>query len=465
MPLDPVKPELVSGTQDFLPTDALAQQILLNKLQRIYESFGFVPLDTPCLEKWGVLTQNDPDFNKSIFRATVVRGAEDRDIAAEELGSADSTLRFDLTVPLARVVAAYPNLPRPFKRYQIGRVFRGETPGAGKFREFTQFDFDIVGSTSILADAEIIQAIYATMAGLGMPRYVIRFNTRKILNGLAEIVGCKDKAKEFFRVIDKADKIGMAGIITDLKRQPDNQYDENALAMNDAQVAIVEQFLQLRGQETAQILEKLKGIVASWANESASLGLQELESLTELLGHIKMPQECWAVDLSVARGLDYYNGPVFETNLLDLPKLGSVLSGGRFDGLVNRFMPGSNIPGVGASVGLERMLIGLQHYKLIPESKTTTQVLVTVFNAELQNESFVLANELREAGINTEVYLGNDSMLRAQFTYAAKQDIPFTVVIGPQEAAQGMVQLKDMRSRLQKNISRADCVKEILSAL
>lgn len=460
-----IRPELVGGTEDLLPTEALVQRDLLGKLQKTYESFGFVPLETPCLERWGVLTGNDPDFNKSLFRATIVRGTEDRDIAAEELASDDSTLRFDLTVPLARVVAAYSDLPRPFKRYQIGKVFRGEKPQSGRFREFTQFDFDIIGSSSILADVETIQVMYATMSGLGMPRFVIRFNTRKILNGLAEVVGCKTKAKELFRVIDKTDKVGMAGIIEDLKRQPVNQYDENALAMDDAQVSTVGQFLELRGLETSEILEKLAAIVATWSNENASAGLKELQAITELLRQLGMPEEYWTVDLSVARGLDYYTGPVFETVLLDMPKLGSVLSGGRFDGLVNRFIPGSNIAGVGASVGLERMLIGLRNYNLLPANKTTTQALVTVFNPTLQNESFILASELRNAGINTEVYLGDDLMLRAQLAYAAKQDIPFTVILGPDEAAKGVVQLKDMRSRSQKNVSKEECAKEILSAL
>ncbi|OGY34513.1 MAG: histidine--tRNA ligase [Candidatus Andersenbacteria bacterium RIFCSPHIGHO2_12_FULL_45_11] len=460
-----VKPESVSGTRDLLPEDAIVSRTLTARVQTVCESFGFVPIDTPCLERWGVLTGNDPDFNKSLFRTKIVRGAEDKDVNEAELASADSTLRFDLTVPLARIISAYPDLPRPFKRYQTGKVFRGERPQAGRFREFTQFDFDIIGSTSIAADVEIIQMMYTIMRALGVPNFVIRFNTRKVLNGIAEIVDCKDKAKEFFRIIDKADKIGIEGITADLQRLPVNAFDENALALSDAQIAIVQRFLALRGLGTTETLEKLSALIEESSNPVAKTGLDELRTMSELLQNLAIPQEFWAIDLSVARGLDYYTGPVFETVLPDMPKLGSVLSGGRFDGLTNRFMPGSNIAGVGASVGLDRMIIALQTLKLLPPAKTLTQVLVTIFNPELKSASMVLAQELREAGINTEIYLGDDSMLRAQISYAKAQEIPFVMVLGPEEHEKGLVQLKNMAARQQELVKRSDCVTVVKSVL
>lgn len=465
MAKETIKPESVSGTRDLLPKDAIVLRTLMARVQAVCESFGFVPLDTPCLERWGVLTGNEPNFNKSLFRAKIVRGAEDKDVAEEELASADSALRFDLTVPLARIVAAYPDLPRPFKRYQTGKVFRGERAQAARYREFTQFDFDIIGSASIAADVEVIQMMYTIMRVLGVPKFVIRFNTRKVLNGIAEIVGCGNKAKEFFRIIDKADKIGIEGIKADLQRKPENEFDENALSLSDTQIAVVQRFLELRGLSTALTLEKLAALLEESKNTVAKEGLDELKAMSGLLQSLKIPEEFWTIDLSVARGLDYYTGPVFETVLPDMPKLGSVLSGGRYDGLVNRFMTGSNIAGVGASVGLDRMILALQTLELLPPAKTLTQVLVTIFNPELKSASMVLAQELREAGLNVEIYLGDDSMLRAQIGYAQKQGIPFTAILGPDENQKGLVQLKDMAARTQKLAKREECVNIIKSAL
>ncbi len=276
MALSPVKPELVSGTRDLLPAEALLQRKLVATIQRVYESFGFVPLETPCLERWGVLTGNDPNFNKSIFRAKVVRGAEDRKKDASELASDDSTLRFDLTVPLARVFAAYNDLPRPFKRYQIGRVFRGESAGAARYREFTQFDFDIVGSSSILSDVEVVQVMYETIRALGDPDFTIRFNTRRILNGLAEMVGCVNKAKELFRIIDKMDKLGIDGVLQEIQRQPDNEFDETALALTNVQTETVRRFLGLRGTDTTETITNLSSLLSNTTSVSALAGLEEL---------------------------------------------------------------------------------------------------------------------------------------------------------------------------------------------
>ncbi|MDP3997783.1 MAG: histidine--tRNA ligase [bacterium] len=463
-PSQTVKPELVGGTRDLLPAEALAQNTVIARVRKVYESFGFVPLETPCLERWDVLTGGAPDFNKSLFRTTIVRGSEDAGIDAEELGSSDSTLRFDLTVPLARVVSAYPTLPRPFKRYQIGRVFRGERPQAGRFREFTQFDFDIVGSRSILADVEVIQVMYAAMRALGVEDFVIRFNTRKVLNGLADLVGCTN-AKELLRIIDKLDKKGFDGVAEALRRQPVNEFDDAALAFSDAQVDRVLGFLKLQGADTQTTLAGLKDLFVGTTSEAAVEGIKELTTIVEMLKALGIPQANWSVDLSVARGLDYYNGPVFETSLTDMPELGSVLSGGRFDGLMDRFVPGSNIAGVGASVGIDRMVIGLQKLGLLPSVNSVTQVLVTVFAEELRTVSLVLASELRDKGAKTEIYFGEDRTLRAQLAYATKQGIPYVVIAGPEEIEKGTVQLKDMSARKQEVLTRDACADTIMAKL
>lgn len=455
-----VKPDLASGTKDMLPAEALAQREVISTIIAVYESFGFVPLETPCMEKWGVLTGNDPNFNKSIFRAAVVRGAEDRSLDSSALGSDDTALRFDLTVPLARVVALYPELPRPFKRYQMGRVFRGEQAQAGRFREFTQLDFDIIGSNSILSDAECIQVMYAAMRALGIEGFVIKFNTRKVLNQLGRFVGCGGKAKELFRIIDKLDKIGQEGVVAELQRQPDNEWDTNALAMDNSQVQKVIDFIRIQGECSADTVRAL-GAFFGPDNEDARDGVTELETLVRLLSLLGIPEQYWKVDLSVARGLDYYTGPVFETYLTGIPELGSVLSGGRFDGLTNRFMPGSNIPGVGASVGIDRIVIGMRRLGLLSEAKSVSSLLVTVFSGELAGESMCLAQAARAQGIKTEVYLGQDTTLRAQFAYAAKQQIPYVAVIGPDEARQGLVQLKNMQLRTQESLTAEACFARI----
>ncbi|MDP3899838.1 MAG: histidine--tRNA ligase [bacterium] len=458
-----IKPELLGGFRDMLPGEAIMFQDMIATIRRVYESFGFVPLETPCMERWDVLTGN-AKVEKSIFTARIARGIEDEKIA-NATWEQNYTLRFDLTVPLARVVAAYPDLPKPFKRYQIGRVWRGEKPQAGRFREFYQFDFDTIGSNSILADVEVIQVMYATMTALGIKNFLIRFNTRKLLNGLAELVNCRERASEMLRVIDKLDKIGIEGVLVEMQRQPDNEYDESALAFSAEQATAVESFLEIRGDSTQDVIAQLKEFFCGKSNVGED-GIREIEIIVATLRVLDIPEANWCFDLSVARGLDYYTGPVFETVLTDLSKLGSVFSGGRFDGLTNRFMPGSNIPGVGASVGVDRLLVGMQQLGLVTVKETLTDVLVTIFDQSdgaLRNASLHCCAELRSTGIRTELYLGEDHTLRAQLAYAQRKDIPFVIIIGPDELRQKKAQLKNMSKRTQQVLTVSECVATICS--
>lgn len=452
-----VKPDLVGGTRDMLPPDAFAQQFVFSTVQKVYESFGFVPLDTPCMERRSVLTGDDPNFNKSIFSVRVVRGAENKDESLSLLGDDDVALRFDLTVSLARVIAAYPELPKPFKRYQCGKVFRGEQPQAGRFREFYQFDFDIIGSRSILADTEVIQIMYETMKALGIPRFVIRFNTRKVLNGLAQACGCTSKSKEVFRIIDKFAKIGLNGVLEELQRKPANKFDESAVSMDEAGLDIVTRFLGIESGVSSEVLAGIKKVLGG-KSEFAEEGIRELEEICQGLLFLGVSEDFWKIDLSVARGLDYYTGPVFETYLTDLPKLGSVFSGGRFDGLINRFMPDSNIAGVGSSVGIDRLIVGMRTLGLLDGKESKTKVLVTVFGKETEKYSLSFSGRLRRAGVNTEIYLGDGYTLRAQMAYAAKREIPYVVIIGPDESSSGKVQLKDMITRKQRLLTQEECI-------
>lgn len=450
-----VKPDVLGGFRDALPSDMIVQQDVISRIRKVYESFGFFPLDTPCMERWDVLTGGSKDFNKSIFVAKIATGKEDRGTAQD--WEENYALRFDLTVSLARVIAAYPDLPKPFKRYQIGKVWRGEKPQKGRFREFVQFDFDIIGSRSILADTEVVQIMYEVMRELGIQNFLIRFNTRKILNGLAELAGAKERANDVFRVLDKLDKIGIDGVVGELQRQPENQYDDSALALPPESTEKVVNFLNISDDDPSALLSKLQSFFGS-ASATGIEGVEELRQMVKNLTALNISQKNWKVDLSVARGLDYYTGPVFETMLTDAPELGSVLSGGRFDGLTNRFVPNSNIPGVGASVGVDRLIVGMQDLGLLSQKPSLTQALVTVFSPELEAQSLAFAQELRRAGVRAEVYLGGDSSLRAQLTYAAKLGIPAVIIMGPDEAARGVVQYKDMTNRKQTVLTKTECL-------
>jgi len=454
-----VKPDLASGTRDLLPAEALAYRNMVETIIAVYESFGFVPLETPCMEKFGVLTGNDPFFNKSIFRASVVRGQEDRDTKESDLLSQDTALRFDLTVPLARVVASYPRLPRPFKRYQIGRVFRGEQAQAGRFREFTQLDFDIIGSSSIYSDIEVLQVMYSVMIELGIKDFIIRFNTRKVLNGLSESIEVTgSRAKELFRIIDKLEKTGIDAMYQELRRSPDpNWLDDPALELSEESAQRVVSFVSITGKDSNERILKLSSLLGEKSKTAVS-GIEELMSIVNALHNLGISERNWCVDFSIARGLDYYTGPVFEVYLSSFPELGSVFSGGRFDGLTNRFIIGSNVPGVGASVGIDRMIIGMKKLGLLSETAGVASLLVTVFSDDIKltNRSMLFAQSARKRGIKTEFYLGEDRTIRAQFSYAAKQGIPYVVVIGPDEFDKGVVQIKDMKQRRQEVLTDED---------
>lgn len=448
-----VKPELLGGFRDLMPAEAYAQQQMFEKIRRVYESFGFMPLDTPGMERLDVLTGGSKDFEKSIFTARIIRGAEDRGVKDTDWEEAFA-MRFDLTVPLARVVAANPELPRPFKRYQLGKVWRGEKPQSGRYREFWQFDFDIIGADSVDADIEVIQIMYETMKALGLSRFVVRYNTRKVLNGLAELVGCSNQATEFFRILDKADKLGVDGVIKALQRKSDNQYD-TSLALSDEQAASVRSFLMLSGTDDVGTVDQLEQLFSD-RTAIGRQGVSELRSIDAALDALGIPAENRRIDLSVARGLDYYTGPVFETVLLDLPQIGSVFSGGRFDGLTDRFIPGSNIAGVGASVGVDRLFVAMQQLGLLQLPDSITKVFVATQGADpaVKSAATQIAQSLRRQGINVECNLGNDPTLRAQMAYAAKRSIPYVVIIGADEVAKKSYVLKDMATRQQEVLTR-----------
>ncbi|MFH1671729.1 MAG: histidine--tRNA ligase, partial [Candidatus Portnoybacteria bacterium] len=385
-------------------------------------------------ERSSVLGTDKDEFKMEVYRFSDDFGKEGQDV----------TLRFDLTVPLSRVVAAYPDLIKPFKRYQYGKVFRKEKPQSGRYREFAQLDADIVGSDSVLADVETIQVMYQAMKSLDINNFIVRFNNRKILNGLPALAGFEEKkTMDVFRVLDKLEKVGLEATIKELQRQPDNKFDETVCALSGESVSEIRKFLDISGDPISlikQLRELFKGI------KIAEEGISECEQIINSLNELSIPEKNWQFDLSIARGLGYYTGPVFETTLTDLPGIGSVFSGGRYDELVMRYT-GEKIPATGASVGVDRLITALEKLGKLGKTKSTAKVLIAMINKKLEMKIIKLAQRLRGAGIGTEIYLGGSDMLKAQVVYAAKREIPFMIILGEEEDRVGKLKLKNMDER------------------
>lgn len=439
-----LKPELLGGFRDYLPEIMIPRQEIINNIKITFESFGFLPLDTPALERSSVLGTDKDEFRMEVYRF--------------QAGDQDVTLRFDLTVPLSRVIAAHPEVLKPFKRYQYGSVWRKEKPQAGRFREFAQFDADIVGSDSVLADAEIVILMFQTLKNLKIDNFIIRFNSRKILNGLSEMAGFEEnKSQEVFRILDKLEKIGLEEVIKELSRKPENKFDESVLALSQESISKIKEFLVLGG-ESKELTNDLKRIFKEV--KIAQEGIRECEEITDILNMVGIPEKNWKFDLSVARGLGYYTGPVFETTLNDIPEIGSVFSGGRYDELVMRYT-GEKIPATGASIGVDRLIAALEKLGKIEKKTTTAKVLLTIIDQKLTGKIMELAQKLRKAKVNTEVYLAGKP-LKEQIIYAAKRGVPFVIILGEEENLIGKLKLKDMNKREEETLTENEIIAKLL---
>jgi histidyl-tRNA synthetase len=446
-----VKPELLGGFNDYLPETMIPRQEIIATIKKTYESFGFLPLETPGLERSSVLGSDKNDFRMEVYRFSDNFAGTGQDV----------TLRFDLTVPLSRVMAAYPELVKPFKRYQIGSVWRKEKPQAGRFREFTQLDADIVGSDSILSDSEIISLMYETMKSLGLENFIIRFNNRKILNGLPQVARFDAKrAMDVFQIMDKLDKVGIEEVIKELQLKPLTEFDEEALNLSDESVAKIKKFLAISG-DSKSIIDQLK-IFFSCVS-IAQDGITECEQIIENIKFLGIPQENWKFDLSVARGLGYYTGPVFETTLTDIPGIGSVFSGGRFDDLIMRFT-GERIPAVGASVGVDRLFAALEKLGKIQKKQSVSKVLLTIIDERYSKDIIKMAQGFRNADVNAEVFLGKDRSLKNQLAYALKKEIPFIIILGEEEKKQEKVKLKDLNKREEMLLTESEAFAKLSKA-
>ncbi len=421
------KPRTLSGFMELLPASQAQFERMAELLRKSYSLYGFTPLDTPIIEASEVLlAKAGGETEKQIYRFTK--------------GDSDLSLRFDLTVPLAKYVALhYAELSFPFRRFQIGKVYRGERAQRGRFREFYQADIDVIGDgkLDIVNEAEIPAIIYQTFTSLGLKRFQIRVNNRKILNGFYAILGLSDKAGDIMRTADKFDKIGSEKVLELLR-------EENGLTQEQA--AEVIHFITITG-DTAQklrVLEDYRG-----KNEQFDQGLDELNTVVKYLSAFGVPVENFAVDLTIARGLDYYTGTVYETTMLDHPEIGSICSGGRYDNLAE-FYTDKQLPGVGISIGLTRLFYVLQEQGYLNDQLVTApaDVLILPMTDDLA-PAISFATRLRQAGVRAQLYT-EQKKFKQKMTYADRLGVPYAAFLGEDEIAQGKVSLKDMASGQQQ---------------
>jgi histidyl-tRNA synthetase len=427
-----VEPRVSRGLRDLLPDQMLARQSMIDTIRGVYESYGFVPLSTPAIEYLDVLSGSaGQEAQQSIFRVS--------NPDEEALG-----LRFDLTVPLARVVAQYIDLPRPFRRYQVAPVWRYDKPGLGRFREFTQFDLDSVGTESEIADTEIIAGMCDSLSALKVGGYLVRFSSRAVLNLLLDFANIEHgQSVDVFRVLDKLDKIGIEKVRLELMGGYKDESGDTirGLGLNREAVDRIERFLAVQSPSRRDVLTQLRDLFAGVDGSTAQIDV--IERISNHLYALGYEDDRVSLDLSIARGLAYYTGPVFEAILTDAPKAGSVFGGGRYDDLVMRFL-GTRIPAVGASLGVDRLLAILTDLGKADKRKSTARVLITNMDPALAEEYLQMTWELRRAGIPTEFYLGAAKGPGKQLKYADYYDIPIALLYGSNEKQQGIVTLKDM---------------------
>ena len=436
-----IEPRTLPGFMELNPNDQVKFNQMKETIMRSYERFGFLPLDTPVIEFSEVLlAKAGGETEKQIYRFTK--------------GDSDLSLRFDLTVPLAKFVAEnYNELVFPFKRYQIGKVYRGEKAQKGRYREFYQCDIDIIGDgeLSTINDAQMPSVIYNTFKELGFDNFTICINNRKILNGLFNSLGLSDKVPDILRVIDKIEKIGIEAVKKELEE----------LEISDMSVMKIIEFVSIEGT-TDEKLESLKKLEIS--NEIFEEGLNELSEVIKYVRMFGVPEDYFTVDLKIARGLDYYTGTVYETFLNDYRKLGSICSGGRYDNLAEYYID-KKLPGVGISIGLTRLFYQLSQIDAIKaDREAITDVLIIPMDLEEIDESLKIASFLREAKINTDIYL-EDAKIKKKMKYADKWKIPFVIIIGENEINTKMYTLKNMKTGEQFSLSIEEIAEKIREAI
>ena len=440
--MDIIKPRTLSGFMELLPAKQAQMERMMEILRKTYASYGFAALDTPVIEDAQILlAKGGGETEKQIYRF--------------QKGDSDLALRFDLTVPLAKYVALhYNDLAFPFRRFQISKVYRGERAQRGRFREFYQADIDIIGDgkLDILNEAEIPAIIYKVFKGFGLNRFQIRVNNRKILNGFYAMLGLTEQSGDIMRTVDKLDKSGADKVKVILM-------DDCGLTGEQADEIL--KFIAITGTN-AEVLAALEGYAGK--NETFDLGLQELKAVTANLAAFGVPEANFAVDLTIARGLDYYTGTVYETTLLDHPEIGSVCSGGRYDNLAGYYID-KPLPGVGISIGLTRLFYVLDEQGLLnPElPNAPADALVLPMTAE-PGPAIALAETLRSAGVRVQLY-GEQKKFKQKMSYADKLGVPYAVLLGEDEIAQGKCSVKNMKTGQQLVLTPEEAAAHILAGL
>jgi len=435
--MNKIEPRTLTGFMELLPNEQILFNQMMDKISMSYESFGFLPIDTPIIELAEVLLAK-------------AGGETEKQIYEFKKGDTDLALRFDLTVPLAKYIAInYGNLSFPFRRYQVGKVYRGERPQKGRFREFYQCDIDVIGDgeLGIINDAEMPRIIYTTVRNLGFEDFTIYINNRKILNGLFAELELSSLSVDIMRIIDKLDKIGEENV----------RYELEKLEISEEKINKIFEFLNIKGtnEEIIKALSKLE-----IKNELFKLGLEELETVVKYVKVFEVPDENFKIDLTIARGLDYYTGTVYETFLNEYREIGSICSGGRYDNLSDYYTD-KKLPGVGVSIGLTRLFYILNELGLIKsDKKSISDVLILPAEEENVAKSIEISNVLRENKINVQVYL-NDKKLKAKFKYANKLEVPYVIVVGEEEEKTQKYALKNMETGEQEVLTIEEIVARI----
>ena len=433
-----VEPRTLSGFMELLPAPQVKMEKMMEILRKSYSLYGFTPLDTPVIESAEVLlAKGGGETEKQIYRFMK--------------GDSDLALRFDLTVPLAKYVAQnYGNLTFPFRRYQIGKVYRGERAQRGRFREFYQADIDIIGDgkLDIINEAEIPAIIYRSFSELGLKKFKIKVNNRKLLNGFFSLAGMSEKATDIMRTIDKMDKIGAIKV---------RQLLMDEIKMFSHKADDIMDFMAINGttEEVIAGLERYRGM-----DETFDKGLEEIKTVAKYLADFGVPEENFAIDLSIARGLDYYTGTVYETEMIEHPEIGSICSGGRYDNLAEYYTD-KQLPGVGISIGLTRLFYVLNEQGLLSDEiiSAPADALVIPMSEDL-SYAISAATVLRNAGVRTQLYC-EQKKFKAKMSYADKLAIPYVVLIGEDEINAGVVAVKNMQSGEQIKLSPTDAAKFI----
>lgn len=433
-----ITPRIFKGTRDFLPEEMIPREEIIEKLKIIFQKYGFQPLETPSIEFLDILTGKYGEDEKLIYKLAYKGGNE-------------LALRYDLTVPLSRVVAMNPNIGKPFKRYQIQPVWRAEKHQLkqGRFREFYQCDADTVGSDSIFADAEFIIITDEILNELGFKGYIIRINNRKILKGIIEFLGINPKLEgSFLRSLDKLDKIGFDGVNDELLKK--GFLRDVIDKIND----ILQISMERNSRDVINLLSEKINSVSSFTE-----GLDEIKTLFDYIEMTDIKKSNYKFDLYLARGLEYYTGIIYESVIESLPHMGSLTGGGRYDKLIGTFA-GRDIPATGTTIGLDRIFTAMKQLNIIPEKKTRTQVLICNFGNEFIKNSLTAASLLRKEGFKTEIYFKDDK-LNKQFSHANKDGIPVVVIEGSDEIKEGEISIKNMFDRTQISIPKEQLIEKV----